>query len=151
MSDVLICKDMCFIVTLNWGISLNTSQVSYLAQFAPCKISLCQADAVPKLLLIIMAVITFKYKMHVISKHWQQIGHCPVKLMRKHEVSVTSKVDPAGPTVLLKHATNFSLKSHNLVTAEPKYQQKRLGECRSDLEVHQIIQAMFSKGVCRAV
>ena len=52
-----------------------------------------------------------------------------------------------GPTHCVFSLAEGRLKSHNVMTAESESQQKALGECWSDLEVYQIIQAVFSKGV----
>jgi len=52
------------------AIWLSLRVVSY---FPPCNSLLCQADVVPKLLLIVVAVIAFKYNKHVIFRPWQQI------------------------------------------------------------------------------
>lgn len=100
--------------------------------FPPCKISLCQDDVVPEWLLIVMAVIMLNYKMHVNSSpcfHAPQIARQMLKFVSKLLLIGWWQIEEPQSD----DCWNWN-------------QQKGLGECWSDLEVYQIIQAVFSKG-----
>lgn len=135
--------------------------------FPPCDCSLCQAGVVPKWLLIVMAVITFKYKMHVIFRPWQlefvpyfrapQIGTETLSVPDERASHLSHiccrfsrQQDPPCPLNFSQTASHW-LKARRRATIwwllKVNPSRKGLGECWSDLEVYQLIQALFSKGV----
>lgn len=75
--------------------------------------------------------------------HWWESSRSVSHLQQSHKTT--------GATVPFKDVTSFSSakgksKSHNLMTAETEYQEKGLAECWSDVQVYQIIQAVFQRG-----
>ena len=110
--------------------------------------ALCQADVGAKIILV-MAVITFKYKMHVIfsalAHDFQPKFPWRSGILRfKSDLSRVCCTSSRQRAFKLPHEkSTFSfagLKSHNLMAAEGENQQRELGECWSDLELYQLIQ-----------